>query len=56
MFGVLLVDWTADNEDWNCSKELLLNMSMFLFVLLAIFLPTFGQWTIREVEAFKNPF
>ena len=24
-FAVLLVDWTADNEDWNHSKELLLN-------------------------------
>jgi hypothetical protein len=21
MFGVLLVDWTADHKDWNCSKE-----------------------------------
>ena len=25
--GVLLVDWTADNEDWNRPKELFLNMS-----------------------------
>jgi hypothetical protein len=28
--GVLLVDWTADNEDWNCPKELFLNRSTTL--------------------------
>ena len=27
LFGVVLVDWTADNEDWNCPKELFLNSS-----------------------------
>jgi hypothetical protein len=27
VFGVLLVNWTADNEDWNCPKELFLNGS-----------------------------
>lgn len=30
MFGVLLVDWTAVNEDWNHSRELFLNSSTTL--------------------------
>jgi hypothetical protein len=46
-FGVLLVDWTVNNEDWNSPKELFLNKSMYVsLVLLTIFLPSL--WSVGD--------
>jgi hypothetical protein len=46
------VNWTADNEDWNCPKELLLNRSMSLSSYYLSYSPTFDWWAIMSLSSY----
>lgn len=53
MFDVLLMNWTADNKDWN--KELLLNRSTTPINYYPFFSPTLGRgWAWRKIEGLKS--
>jgi hypothetical protein len=48
--------WYPDNEEWNHSKELLLNRSTTLFSYKLSSFPAYGWWATREVEAFLETY
>ena len=53
--GVLLVDWTADNKDWNCPQRTISKQVHNLCFLLTFLSPTCRGWQTRwEVEVLKN--
>jgi hypothetical protein len=56
MFVVLLVELTAEDEDYDHNNELLLNRFRSPLSYYQFPIPTFGQWAIREVESFKDPY